>query len=145
MEEEADRPEIQGKIKVVGPCKSGKSTLVAALRARGYDAHSCSQEHSEVPTMWQRVSPGVLLIYLDVTLEAMQARGPRSDWPTILPKQQRRLTHARQHANVYVQTAGLDPEQTLDQVLAALARKLPNGLVARAPARGSTAQGGGPA
>ena len=28
-----------GKIVVVGPCAAGKSTLVAALRALGYDAH----------------------------------------------------------------------------------------------------------
>lgn len=120
MDEESDSPSKVGKIKVVGPCKSGKSTLVAGLRRLGYDAHSCSQEHSDVPTMWQRIAPGDWLIYLDVTVDAMEARGPRDDWHTILPKQQRRLAHAREHCDIFIQTENLIPRQILDRVVEAL-------------------------
>ena len=62
-------------IKVVGPCASGKSTLVAGLRQLGYDADSAAQDHSYVPDMWQRLHPPDLLIYLDLTLETAQQRG----------------------------------------------------------------------
>ncbi len=67
-------------VKVVGPCKSGKSTLVAGLRAAGYAARGCGQEHSEAPTMWQRIVPPDYLIFLDVTPQTQQARVNRSDW-----------------------------------------------------------------
>ena len=49
------------KIVVVGPCAAGKSTLVAALRALGYDAHVSGQEHSEIATLWQHSQPDVLI------------------------------------------------------------------------------------
>ncbi|MBP9503378.1 MAG: hypothetical protein KBF17_14555, partial [Candidatus Promineofilum sp.] len=42
------------RVAVVGPCASGKSTLVAALRAAGYDARHPAQEHSFVKDMWRR-------------------------------------------------------------------------------------------
>ena len=41
-------------IKVVGISASGKSTLVKALRQRGYRARPVSQEHSNVPSLWQQ-------------------------------------------------------------------------------------------
>ena len=70
-----------GKIVVVGPCAAGKSTLVAALRALGYDAHVSGQEHSEIATLWQRSQPDVL-IALDVDITAVRDRrgGPWPEW-----------------------------------------------------------------
>ncbi len=111
-------------IKVVGPCKSGKSTLVAGLRAAGYAARSCGQEHSEVPAMWQRIAPPDCLIFLDVTPETQRARVNRSDWTDdLMAIQQRRLAHARQHADLVVATDVLAPQQVLGQVLAFLEQR----------------------
>src|SRR5215211_8573131 len=61
------------KIVVVGPCASGKSTLVSALQALGYDAHVSGQEHSEITTLWQHSQPDVL-IALAVDISAVRAR-----------------------------------------------------------------------
>lgn len=111
-------------IKVVGPCKSGKSTLAAGLRAAGYAARSCGQEHSETPSMWQRIAPPDCLIFLDVTPETQRARVNRSDWTDdLMAKQQRRLAHARQHADLIVATDVLAPEQVRGLVLAFLERR----------------------
>jgi hypothetical protein len=111
-------------IKVVGPCKSGKSTLVAGLRTAGYVARSCGQEHSETPTMWQRIVPPDCLIFLDVTPETQRARVNRSDWTNeLMVIQQRRLAHARQHADLVVATDVLAPEQVQAQVLAFLEQR----------------------
>lgn len=108
-------------IKVVGPCKSGKSTLAAGLRAAGYAARPCSQEHSEVPAMWQRIHPPACLILLEASLETVRARVERSDWSAdLLATQQRRLAHARQHADLIVATDQASPQEVLAQVIAFL-------------------------
>ncbi len=65
-----DRPLIA----VVGPCASGKSMLVEHLQQRGYNAREVNQEHSYVPTMWQRFTKPDLLIYLDVSQETASER-----------------------------------------------------------------------
>ena len=44
-------PSASAKIIVVGPCASGKSTLVAALQALSYDAHVSAQEQTTRPTL----------------------------------------------------------------------------------------------
>ncbi|MCD6290228.1 MAG: hypothetical protein J7M34_06960, partial [Anaerolineae bacterium] len=99
-------------IKVVGPCAAGKTTLVGRLRAAGYDAHHCLQEHSYVPDMWQRVNPPDVLIFLDARLDTLKRRRPRPDWsPELLAEQQRRLAHARAHCDLYLATDDLTPEQ----------------------------------
>jgi shikimate kinase len=105
------------RVSIVGPCGSGKSTLVSSLRAMGYDARECVQEHSYVPTMWQRISRPDVLIYLDVGLPSLRQRLPRSDWtPAILDEQMRRLSDARARCHLYVAT----DDMTADQVLAAV-------------------------
>jgi hypothetical protein len=63
-------------IAVVGPCASGKSLLVQALRARGYNTREVAQEHSYVPTMWQRITQPDLLVYLDVSWAVARQRRP---------------------------------------------------------------------
>lgn len=108
-------------VKVVGPCKSGKSTLAAGLIQHGYQARVCAQEHSEVPNMWQRIAPTDILIYLDVNLVSMQRRSDRRDWTqAILDQQNRRLVHARQHSDIYLATDDLSTAQVLSRVLESL-------------------------
>ncbi len=107
-----------GMIGVVGPCSSGKSTLVRALRARGYAAKEIRQEHSAAPTMWQRLARPERLIYLDVDpFVAAQREGltePPSWWAD---ERDFRLAHARAHCDLYVDTTALTPEEILARVV----------------------------
>ena len=107
------------RLKVVGPCASGKSVLVAGLRDLGYDVSSAAQEHSSVPDMWQRINPPDLLIYLDVTLKAMQRRGRVGmGWSqNSLDKQHHRLRHARAHCDLYLATQDLSEGEVVVQVV----------------------------
>ena len=112
------------RIKIVGPCASGKSVLAARLRELGYDARTAAQDHSYVPDMWQRLNPPDLLVYLDVTLEAAWQRGRAgTGWDQkYLDEQHHRLRHARAHCDLYVPTSDLSEEDVLAQVLAFLAQ-----------------------
>lgn len=103
---------------VVGPCASGKSTLVAALRALQYQVRHIAQEHSYVPDMWQRIGKPDLLIYLDVSYQVSAARTGAGWSEKIFEKQVSRLQHARSHADLYINTDALTPQQVLDEVLA---------------------------
>jgi len=108
-------------IAVVGPCASGKSLLVQALRARGYNTREVAQEHSHVPTMWQRITQPDLLVYLDVSWTVTGRRRPTdasADWWAELA---RRLRHARQHADLYINTDALTPQEVLEKTLVFLA------------------------
>ena len=109
------------RVAVVGPCASGKSTLVAALRAAGYDARHPAQEHSYVPEMWRRLVDPDVLIYLDLSHEAYRARRPHDDaGPAYLEMQRGRLAHARAWADVVVDTSNLSAEEVSARVLGAL-------------------------
>ncbi len=104
-------------IAIVGPCTSGKSTLVRELRARGYNAREVVQEHSYTPTMWQRVTQPDLLIYLDVSWQVAQQRrttDAKADWWDELAW---RLRHARQHADLYIHTDELTRQEILERTL----------------------------
>ena len=97
-------------IKVVGISGSGKSTIVRALRANGYDARPVSQEHSHVPDLWQQFDRPAYLIYLNASLEDQQARRQDVSWSAAAHQEEvRRLTHAREHADLRIDTAGLTP------------------------------------
>lgn len=109
------------KVVVVGPCASGKTTLVTALRALGYDAHVSGQEHSEIATLWRRSQPDVL-IALDVDIAAVRDRRG-SAWPEWLHDLQvRRLAAASREADLTIDTTALDPQTVVDRVVAYLER-----------------------
>ena len=105
------------RIAVVGPCASGKTALAERLQDLGYEARECVQEHSYVPTMWQKISQPDVLIYLDASLPSIAERRS-ADWSEeYLAKLNRRLSHARQHCDLYVQTDGLSEEEVLERAL----------------------------
>ncbi len=105
------------RIAVVGPCASGKTALAKRLQGLGYEARECTQEHSYVPTMWQKISQPDVLIYLDASL-AVVAERRSADWSEeYLAKLNRRLAHARQHCHLYIQTDGLSEEEVLERTL----------------------------
>lgn len=104
------------RIGVVGPCKSGKSTLVRGLQAAGYEAAQIAQEHSFAQRMWQQIANPDVLIYLHCEYETSVARGLnwlRSEYEDQLP----RLTHARKNADLEIVTDSSTPESILRQVL----------------------------
>lgn len=106
------------RVAVVGPCVSGKSELVQALRQAGYEVRHVAQEHSYVPSMWQRISRPDVLVYLDVNYGAALARRPYIDWgPERLQKQAQRLSHARQECDLYVDTSPLSIGQVRRRVM----------------------------
>jgi cytidylate kinase len=114
----SDRPLIG----VVGPCASGKSTLIAALEARGFHTRHIAQEHSYVPDMWQRLTRPDVLIFLDASYTATRQRRAL-DWSEgDYAEQHRRLAHARQHAHFALDTSELTREQVIERVLAFLAQ-----------------------
>ena len=108
------------RVAVVGPCASGKSTLVAALKAAGYDARHPAQEHSYVKDMWQRLVDPDVLIYLDINYQALLGRRPNFGEPEYLEREKERLAHARAHADLVVDTSEREPESVKSQVLSYL-------------------------
>lgn len=98
-------------IGVVGPCTSGKSTLVSRLRDAGYIARAIAQEHSYVKDMWKKLVDPHILIYLTVSHDhAVQRRN--INWgPERLADQADKLAHARQHADLILDTDRLSSEE----------------------------------
>ena len=111
-------------IKVVGISGSGKSTLVSGLRAKGYDARPVSQEHSNVPDLWRQFDRPAYLIYLNAALENQQSRRQDVSWSASAHEEEvRRLAHARDHADLRIDTAGLTAEGVLQVAISFLTRK----------------------
>lgn len=107
------------KIAIVGPCSSGKSTLRQSLIKAGYTRiKNPTQEHSYVPDMWQKITKPDILIYLDVDYPATLVRRPHIDLgPERVERQNKRLAHARENADFYIDTSQLDPDQIRGEVI----------------------------
>lgn len=105
-------------IALVGPCTSGKSTLKARLIAAGYRVRAVAQEHSYVPDMWRKLVNPDLLIYLHVSIDSARRRR-QIDWGAErLDEQARRLAHAREHADLVINTDEVDAEGVYQRVVA---------------------------
>jgi len=105
------------RIGIVGPCSSGKTTLVDGLARYGFNVRHIAQEHSYVPYMWQRISKPDILIFLDVSFSVSQQRRPLNWKYSDFEEQQNRLAHARQHANLTINTDDLSIPEILNTVL----------------------------
>ncbi|MCC6299309.1 MAG: hypothetical protein IT314_08420 [Anaerolineales bacterium] len=115
-------PSTDKLIGIVGPCGSGKSTLMAGLEQRGYRCRHIAQEHSYVQAMWQIVTKPDVLIYLNSSFEISTARR-KLDWQEKDHSEQlRRLAHAREHANIIIETDSLTADEVLEQALDFLAK-----------------------
>ena len=105
-------------IALVGPCAAGKSTLGSALSAAGYTVKQPVQEHSHIPNMWRRFAKPDILIYLDLSFENLRRRRPKNHGgPKRLAEQRRRLTHAYEHCDLYLDTSDLTPVEVQESVL----------------------------
>lgn len=105
-------------IGVVGPCGAGKSTLTDALDSLGYATRHIAQEHSYVKDMWQRITNPEALIFLQVSYDVSQQRRPMNWSISDYNEQQRRLSHALEHADLVLDTDNLGVQEVLERVLA---------------------------
>lgn len=109
-------------IGIVGPCAAGKTTLGKGLRAHGFNARPILQEHSYVPTMWQRITRPDVLIYLEADLQTIRWRRHDPEFPAgLLAEELDRLRHARAHADIVICTDHLTPDEVLAAATARLA------------------------
>lgn len=104
-------------IGVVGPCGAGKSTLIAGLEREGFQCRHIAQEHSYVPGMWKKITNPDLLIFLDSSFEVCTRRRQLNWTQADYDEQQHRLAHARQHADLLIETDPLSPVEVLERVL----------------------------
>lgn len=95
-------------IGVVGPCGSGKSTLIEGLEKHGYPCRHIAQEHSHVKHMWRVIAKPDILIYLHCSFENSTTRRNLNWKPADYEEQLRRLAHAREHADLIIDTDLLD-------------------------------------
>jgi len=109
--------EIKPLIGIVGPCGAGKTTLAEGLHRNNYRARAIAQEHSFVKEMWQRLTKPDVLIFLQAS-HAVGGKRRNLNWTeSEWEEQQRRLAHARNHADFYLDTNSLGIVQVLDLVL----------------------------
>jgi deoxyadenosine/deoxycytidine kinase len=106
-------PEKQILIGVVGPCGSGKSTLVAGLEKHGYRCRHIAQEHSYVKYMWLHITNPDVLIFLQCSFENSTSRRKLNWLPADYEEQQHRLSHACEHAHIIIDTDLLNPNEVL--------------------------------
>ncbi len=109
--------EKQVLIGVVGPCGSGKSTLVTGLEKRGYRCRHIAQEHSYVQYMWRHITNPDVLIFLQCSFENSTTRRKLNWQRADHEEQMRRLAHALEHADLVVDTNLLSPDEVLNRVL----------------------------
>jgi Ni2+-binding GTPase involved in maturation of urease and hydrogenase len=100
------------RIAVVGPCASGKSTLVENLVNRGYRAYAVAQEHSIIRDLWSKRNPDIL-IALDVSLDVVRQRRTPGWSAEIYKAQHERLRPAFEAADLVIDTGARDAEEVL--------------------------------
>jgi dephospho-CoA kinase len=111
-------------IGVVGPCGAGKSTLIRGLEQHGYRCRHIAQEHSYAKQMWKIIAKPDLLIYLECNFENSTKRRNLNWTPADHEEQLRRLVHAREHADIVIDTNTLDEGGVLSQALTRLQSRL---------------------
>jgi guanylate kinase len=105
---------------IVGPCSAGKSTLIGRLKKQGFVCRHIAQEHSYVPEMWLKIVNPRALIYLDVTYDTSLQRKHLNITSQEFEEQKKRLSHARQNAQIYLLTDPYSPEEVFRSVMASL-------------------------
>ena len=104
-------------IGVVGPCGSGKSTLIAGLEKEGFKCRHIAQEHSYVPSMWQKITNPDLLVFLNASFETCTQRRKLNWTHADYQEQQNRLAHAFRYADLIIETDWLTIEEVQKRVV----------------------------
>lgn len=105
---------------VVGPCASGKSTLVRGLLSHKIEARVCAQEHSAIPTLWRHQGRPIL-IGLAVGLETIRIRRQPRWSKALYEAQLERLSDAYANADLLIETDELSSRVVLEEALRFLA------------------------
>lgn len=114
------------KVVVVGPCASGKSTLVRNLRNEGIDAFVAGQEHSAIRNLWAKRDPDII-VALDIDLETLRERRGAS-WPSNLYRaQHERLSNAFAAATAIIDTGCVPEEVVAARVIEIVTNFRPDG------------------
>jgi len=104
-------------IGLVGPCKSGKTTLKRLLVGQGYTVKHIAQEHSYAPQMWKKIADPDVLVFLQVSYQATLQRSNLTWFESEYQTQLKRLRHAFEHADLAVDTDDKTPEEIFEIVL----------------------------
>jgi hypothetical protein len=102
---------------LVGPCKSGKTVLKRGLIPHGFQVRHIAQEHSFAKEMWRKIANPDVLIYLNVSYPVTLERSSLNWTEGNYQEQLRRLSHAREHADLIIETDDKTPEEILNIVL----------------------------
>jgi hypothetical protein len=94
--------------------------LSKQLAKLGWDCHHIAQEHSYVPNMWLRITNPDFLIYLQVSYTNTLHRRNLNWTEAEYQEQLYRLRHARENADLIVETDALSEEDVVRFVLDAL-------------------------
>ena len=105
------------KIGLTGPCGSGKTTLKNILNEYGYTAVHIAQEHSYVQDMWKKITDPDLLVYLKVSFEETKSRKGYKWTEAEYESQIHRLKHARQNADLVIDTDNHPPAEIASMIL----------------------------
>jgi hypothetical protein len=111
-------------IGVVGPCGSGKSTLIAGLERCGYKCRHIAQEHSYVQYMWLVITKPDILIFLKSSFPNSTKRRKLNWNIDDYNEQLRRLSHAQDHAHLIIDTDPLNSDEVLAQALIFLKKQI---------------------
>ncbi|MFN8412973.1 MAG: hypothetical protein U0Z26_11340 [Anaerolineales bacterium] len=91
--------------------------MIQGLEMHGYRCRHIAQEHSYVKHMWQVISKPDILIFLQSSFENSTQRRKLNWTLADYEEQHRRLSHAREHAHLIIETDAHPPEEVLAQAL----------------------------
>lgn len=91
--------------------------MIEGLEKYGFACRHIAQEHSHVPAMWQKITNPDVLIFLEASFPVSTARRKLNWQASDHEEQLRRLSHARQQADLIIDTDPLSPEQVLQKAL----------------------------
>ena len=97
--------------------------MTDALDSLGYSTRHIAQEHSYVKDMWKRITNPDILIFLQASFPVTVQRRDLNWTEAEYKEQQRRLAHAREYADLFIETDNLTIQEVLDQVLDFLKRQ----------------------
>lgn len=99
---------------LVGVCAAGKSTVSRLLAERGIWAKPVAQEHSQVPDLYRRTGPVVVLLV--ASWETVHHRRHLTWDPAFYRTEWERLASARRAASFIIHTDVLSADQVAERV-----------------------------